>query len=86
MERTSYPSDLTDDQWQLIEPLLPKAKAGGRPRKTDMREVINGILYIISTECSWRELPGEFPPWPTVHDYYQKLHREKILKKIRSVL
>jgi putative transposase len=69
MDRTIYPSDLTDEQWQLIGPLLPKAKFGGRPRKTDVRLVVNGILYLLRTGCAWRMLPHDFPPWPTVHDY-----------------
>jgi putative transposase len=71
MERTPYPSDLTDEQWKLIEPVIPPAKPGGRPRKVNMREVVNAVLYLNRTGCSWRMVPHEFPPWGTVHYYYR---------------
>jgi putative transposase len=71
MERKSYPSDLTDEQWLLIEPFLPHAKPGGRPRKTDLREVVNALLYLVRTGCQWRMLPHEFPPWKTVYNYFR---------------
>ena len=54
---TRYPSDLTDREWALIEPLLPPAKRGGRPRRTDLREVMDAILYVASSGCQWRMLP-----------------------------
>lgn len=76
MERTPYPSDLTYEQWKLIEPLIPAAKPGGRPRTVNMQEVINAILYLSRTGCSWRMLPHEFPPWGTAH-YYYRLFRLK---------
>jgi len=72
MARTPYPSDLTDEQWPIIGPLIPPAEPGGRDRTTDMREVVNGILYLSRTGCSWRLLPHEFPPWGTVHYYYRR--------------
>ena len=71
MEGTPYPTDLTDEQWKLIEPLLPPAKPGGRPRETDLREVFNALLYLNRSGCSWRMLPHEFPPWQTVYDYFR---------------
>ncbi len=71
MARMAYPSDLTDAQWRLISRRIPRAKPGGRPRSVDMREVINGILYLVRTGCSWRQLPHEFPPWGTTHYYYR---------------
>jgi len=71
MERKPYPTDLTDAQWQLIEPLLPPAKSGGRPRKTDLREVLNAIFYLNRAGCQWRMLPHEFPPWKTVYNYFR---------------
>ena len=58
-----YASDLTDAEWALIEPLLPPASPLGRPRETDLRSVMNAILYIGSTGCQWRQLPKEFPPY-----------------------
>jgi putative transposase len=72
MARTLYPSDLTDEQWQIIEPLVPPAEPGGRDRTVNMREVINGILYLNRSGCSWRMLPRQFPPWGTVHYYYRR--------------
>ena len=73
MTRTSYPSDLTDRQWSIIEPLIPPAEPGGRHREVNMREVINAILYLNRTGCSWRMLPHEFPPWGTVHYYSRRV-------------
>lgn len=68
--RKSYPSDLTDGQWELIELLIPDAKPGGRPRAVSMREVVNAILYLNRTACQWDMLPREFPPKSTVYEYF----------------
>ena len=76
MERNPYPTDVTDEQWSLIESHIPPEKPGGRPREVDMRQVINGILYLNRTGCSWRMLPHDLPPWGTVHYYYRRLRRE----------
>jgi transposase len=64
-----YPSDLTDDEWAYVEPLIPPAKRGGGKRRTDMRAVMNGVMYILSTGCQWRYIPKDFPPRSTLHDY-----------------
>ena len=61
MTRKPYPSDLTDAQWEELVPLLPPAKLGGHPRTVDLREVTNGILYVLRSGCSWRMLPHDFP-------------------------
>lgn len=66
-----YPSDLTDAEWALVEPLIAPAKHGGRKREVNVREVVNGIFYILSTGCQWRALPKDLPPRSTVHDYLQ---------------
>lgn len=66
-----YPSDLTDQEWVILESLIPPAKPGGRPRTVDMREVINAMLYLDRTGCQWRALPHDFPPWPTVWTYFR---------------
>jgi putative transposase len=71
MERKPYPTDLTDEQWKLVEPYLPDAKPGGRPRKTDLREVLNALLYLVRSGCQWRMIPHEFPPWRTCYNYYR---------------
>src|SRR3954454_19865879 len=64
-----YPSALNDDEWALIEPLIPPARRGGNKRHVDEREVMNGIMYVLSTGCQWRAIPKDLPPRSTVHDY-----------------
>jgi putative transposase len=71
MERKPYPTDLTDEQWKLIAEFLPPPLPGGRPRKTELREVVNAILYLVRSGCQWRMIPHEFPPWKTVYNYYR---------------
>ena len=65
-DRIAYSTDLSDAQWRRLEPHVPKAKPGGRPRSADMRDVVNAILDVDRTGCSWRLLPHDFPPWGTV--------------------
>ena len=72
MERKPYPSDLNDAEWQIIKALIPPAKPGGRPRKTDMREVLNGVFYELRSGCAWRMLPHDLPPWQTVYHYFRQ--------------
>ena len=64
-----YPSDLTDDEWAHVAPLIPRAKPGGNKRSIDEREVMNGIMYILSTGCQWRAVPKDLPPRSTLFDY-----------------
>jgi putative transposase len=71
MERNPYPTDLTDEQWKLVEPFLPDPKPGGRPRETDLREVLNALFYLVRSGCQWRMIPHEFPPWRTCYNYYR---------------
>ena len=66
-----YQCDLTDKQWSIIEPLIPAEKDGGRPRSTDMREVMNAIFYMLRTGCQWDYLPKCFPAKSTVYDYFR---------------
>src|SRR6202171_352256 len=73
-----YESDTTDAEWLAMEPLLPPASALGRPRATDMRTVIDAILYIASTGCQWRQLPKDFPPYSTVQGYLSPHRRGAI--------
>lgn len=84
--RKAYSSDLTDEQWKLIEPLLPKANPGGRPRKTDIREVVNAIFYLLRTGCAWRLLPHDFPPPGTVYDYFRAWTKNGTLWRIHDTL
>jgi transposase len=69
-DKLRYPSDLTDDEWQHIEPLIPPAKRGGGKRTVDMREVVNGVMYVLSTGCQWRYIPKDLPPRSTVNGYF----------------
>jgi putative transposase len=66
MAERVYPSDVTDEQWKVLDPLIPAAKAGGRPRSASDRQIINGILYIARGGCAWRMLPKEYGPWETI--------------------
>src|SRR4028118_2425856 len=71
MTRASYPSDLTDDEYAHVEPLLPAPAARGRPRQRAWRELLDAVFYLVRTGCQWRALPREFPPWKTVFHYFQ---------------
>ena len=84
--RKKYPSDLNDKQWEKIKPLIPSPKPGGRPREVKMREVFNGIFYLVRSGCSWRMLPNDFPPWGTVHYYYWRFRREGLWQQINNAL
>jgi putative transposase len=66
-----YPTDLTEAEWTILAPLIPAAKPGGRPRTTDMREVVNAVFYVLRGGCQWRLLPTEFPPYQTVYHYFR---------------
>jgi putative transposase len=70
MEQKTDPTDLTDNQWELLQELIPAAKPGGRPRTIDMREVINAILYVNNNGIKWRALPHDDPPWQSVSWYF----------------
>ncbi|MBH8554759.1 IS5 family transposase [Nostocaceae cyanobacterium CENA357] len=67
----AYSSNLTLTQWELLEPLIPVAKTGGRPRVVEMWQVINAIFYVLTQGCTWRNLPGDFPNWQTVYTYFR---------------
>jgi putative transposase len=86
MSTHNYPSDLTNEQWALIEPRLPAAPTGGRPRSTDMRDVVDAILYILRTGCQWRYLPGDLPPKSTVWRYFDRWRRDGTLDTIHDAL
>jgi putative transposase len=86
MGRTPYPSDLTLEQWAIVEPLIPPALPGGRSRSVDMRAVLNGILYILRTGAQWRALPHDFPPWGTVHYYYRRFRLDGTWWNIHETL
>ena len=81
-----YPSDLTDEEWALIRPLIPPAKRGGRRRTVDVREVLNGLLYVLETGCQWRSLPTDLPPRSTVHHYFVLWEWDGTLERIHHAL
>ena len=81
-----YPSDLTDDEWALVEPLIPPARRGGNKRHVEVREVMNGIMYILSTGCQWRAIPKDLPPRSTVHDYLDLWSWDGTLDRIHHAL
>jgi transposase len=82
----SYASDVTDREWSLIAPLLPAARSGGRPRSTCLREVINGIFYLLQTGCQWRMLPRDFPPRSTVYGYFRAWIAAGVWAHVHDVL
>jgi putative transposase len=84
--RKPYPSDLTDKQWQLVKPLLPPAKKGGRPRSTDEREIINAIFYVLKSGCAWRMLPHDFPPHQTIYEFCCAWQQDGTWQKIHDTL
>ena len=86
MNRKPYPSDLTDDQWEELAPLIPLAKPGGRPRTVDMREVINGALYVLRSGCTWRMIPHDLPPWGTVWGYFRRWRKDGTWERIHDAL
>lgn len=86
MARKPYPSDVTAGQWRLIEPSIPPPKWGGRPRGHEMREVVNGMMYVVRTGCSWRPLPHDFPSWETVYRYFRCFVRDGTWRKIHDHL
>lgn len=85
MKPQRYETDLTDQQFALVEPFLPTPKLMGRP-PADLRDVLNGILYLVRTGCQWRLLPKDFPPWSTVHTWYRRLRKDGTWDKIHEAL
>ena len=81
-----YPSDLTDDEWAGIEPLISPAKRGGNRRHVDVREVMNGIMYVLSTGCQWRAIPKDLPPRSTVFHYFDRWSWDGTLDRIHHGL
>jgi|SRR5215203_4206486 len=86
MPRRSYPSDLTEAQWRVLEPLLPAAKPGGRPRSVALREVVDAILYVGRNGATWRALPHDFPPWRTVYHYFRAWCRDGTWERVHDAL
>jgi transposase len=81
-----YPSDLTDEEWALVAPEIPPAKGGGNKRTVDIRGVVNGLMYVLSTGCQWRAIPKDRPPRSTVHDYFDLWDYDGTLDRIHHAL
>ena len=86
MNRPTYPTDLNDREWQLLEPLLPPPKPGGRPAKYPRREVVNAIRYVLRSGCSWRMLPHDLPPWRTAFHYFRTWRRDGTWQRAHDTL
>jgi putative transposase len=85
-DKQRYPSDLTDAEWEWLEPLLPKPKRGGRPIKHPRRLIADSIFYIVRGGCSWRMLPKDLPPWQTVYDYFRQWAQQALWFQIHQIL
>jgi transposase len=81
-----YPSDVTDEEWELMVPLIPPGKSGGGKRTVIMREVVNGLMYVLSTGCQWRAIPKDLPPKSTVYDYFDLWTYDGTLQRIHHAL
>ena len=86
MTRARYPTDPTDRQWRRLEPLIPAARPGGRPRSADVREVVDAILDVLRNGVVWRASPHDFPPWKTVYRYFRAWRKDGTRDAIREAL
>ena len=86
MARQRYPTDLTDDEWRVREPLIPPAKPGGRPRSVDVREIINALRYVLRSGGAWRLMPHDLPPWETVYAYFRRWEDDGTWETIATTL
>jgi transposase len=81
-----YPSDLTNEEWMLVKPAIPRAKRGGNKRTVDVREVINGLMYVLSTGCQWRAIPKDLPPRSTINHYFCRWQDDGTLVRLHHAL
>lgn len=82
-----YPSDLTDAEWALVEPVIPpQTRTGGRKRSVDLREIVNGLMYILSTGCQWRAIPKDLPPKSTIYSYFDLWNYDGTLERLHHIL
>ena len=82
--RKIYPSDLSDREWELLKPLLPKPQGFGHPRDVDLREILNAIFYVQRTGCQWEMMPHDLPPYTTVYGYFQKWQCKGLWQRIHD--
>ena len=81
-----YPTDLTDAEWAEICPLIPPARSGGNKRTVNVREVVNGLMYLLGTGCQWRAIPKDLPPRSTVHDYFDRWSHDGTVERMHHTL
>lgn len=86
IHRQPYDTDLTDAQWAKLEPLLPKPKPTGQPRTVDRREMLDAIIYLLKSGCTWRLLPHDFPHWKTVYNYFRARKQDGTWQRIHDEL
>ena len=86
MDRKPYPTDLTDKEWARLAPLIPPAKPGGRPRSASMRDVMDGIFYVLRGGIAWRLMPHDFPPWQTIYHYFRIWRIDGVFERMNATL
>ena len=86
MIRPAYDTDLTNDQWEILTPLIPEAKIGGRPRTLEIREVLNAIFYLLSNGIKWRAMPHDLPKWQSVYTYFRAWEKDGTWMKMNDEL
>ena len=86
MARRPYASDLTEREWALLAPFIPAVEAGGGPAQHSRREIVDGILYVLRSGCTWRLLPHDFPPWQTVYHYWRLWRRDGTWERVHTHL
>lgn len=84
--RKAYPSDLSNAEWEILEPYVPPPCRRGRPRKYDLREILNAIFYVLRSGCAWRMLPHDLPPWESVYYYFRKWRKDGTLERMNTAL
>ena len=86
LTRRPYPTDLSDDEWAILRPLLPAAKPGGRPRAHHTCELLDAIFYVVRGGCAWRLLPHDFPPWQIAYHYFRVWRLDGTWEKVHATL
>ena len=84
--RRAYATDLSDEEWWILEPLVPKAKSGGRPRTYEARQILDAIFYAVRGGCAWRLLPHEFPPWQIIYHYFRNWRLDGTWERVNGAL
>lgn len=86
MQRQPYPTDVTDEEWDILEPMIPPLKPGGRNLKYDRREIVNGIFYVLRAGCAWPLVPHDLPHWKSVYEYFRLWRKQGLWERINTAL